>query len=115
MTDAPLSITKQPNTPDHAAVLLLEGPIVIAHLFQFQTALRSHTVRLIVLDLAGVPYMDSSGMGAILNAYVSCEKCGNKLVLTGVNARVKALLELTRVDTILKLYPDAAAALAAHQ
>lgn len=115
MTDAPLLIHRRPDVPAHAAILELEGPVVISHLFHFQTALRSETAKLVVLNLAGVPYMDSSGLGAILNGYVSAEKNGRKLVLSGVSDRVHALLTLTKVDTILKLYPDAEAAIAANQ
>ena len=111
MTDAPLLIHKRPDVPAHDVVLDLEGPVVIAHLFHFQTALRGQSAKLIVLDLSKVPYMDSSGLGAILNGYVSCEKNGRRLVLCGVSERVHALLSLTKVDTILKIYPDAEAAI----
>ena len=113
MPDAPLNISTSPDSTDAASVLVLEGPIVIAHLFQFQTRLREQTTPKIVLDLAGVPYMDSSGLGAILNAYVSAQKNGRAVLLAGVNDRVKALLQLTKVDAILKIYPDVAAAIAA--
>jgi anti-sigma B factor antagonist len=115
MTDAPLLIHRRPEVPAHATVLDLEGPLVISHLFHFQTALRAETAKLIVLDLSRVPYMDSSGLGAILNGYVSAEKNGRKLVLSGVSDRVHALLSLTKVDSILMLYPDADAAIAASK
>jgi len=113
MPDAPLNITTSPDSNDAATVLVLDGPIVIAHLFQFQTRLREHTTPKIVLDLSGVPYMDSSGLGAILNSHVSAQKNGRALLLAGVNERVHALLQLTKVDAILKIYPDVATAVAA--
>jgi anti-sigma B factor antagonist len=113
MPDAPLTITTSQPSPA-ASVLKLEGPLVIVHLFQFQTTLRAQTSALIVLDLSGVPYMDSSGLGAILNGYVSAQKNGHRVVLAGVNDRVKALLQLTKVDSILKLFPDTESALASH-
>ncbi len=47
----------------------------------------------------------------MLNCYVSLEKNGRKLALAGVNERVQALLELTRVEDILSLYPDVESAL----
>jgi anti-anti-sigma factor len=111
MPDAPLTIAI--TTPSASAtVLKLDGPLVIAHLFQFQTALRAQTSSLIVLDLAGVPYMDSSGLGAILNGYVSAQKSGHRLVLAAVNDRVKALIQLTKVDSILKVFADTDSAVA---
>lgn len=109
MSDAPLAIAQ--SSPNASTIVLkLDGPLVIAHLFQFQKTLREQTSPLTVLDLSGVPYMDSSGLGAILNGYVSAQKNGRKLVLAGVSDRVRALLQLTKVDTVLQSYPDAASA-----
>lgn len=112
MSDGPLSITTSPMSTPEATVLVLAGPVVIVHLFQFQTRLRELTTPLVVLDLSGVPYMDSSGLGAILNAFVSAQKNGRKVVLASVNERILALLQLTKVDTILKIHPDVPTALA---
>jgi anti-anti-sigma factor len=112
MTDAPLKITVDSSLGAETSVVRLEGPIVISHLFPFQTELRRQTAKLIVLDLSGAPYMDSSGLGAILNAYVSAQKNGRRLVLSGANERIRALLQLTKVDTIVKTYPSVEAAVA---
>ena len=111
MQDAPFSLTVRPDAEHNATVLELEGPLVIAGMFQLQTALREQTTPLTVIDLSAVPYMDSSGMGAILNGYVSAEKAGRKVVVSGVSERVRALFELTRVQTIIKMYPDVEQAL----
>jgi anti-sigma B factor antagonist len=103
MSDAALTIAIDSPSPT-ATILTLVGPLVISHLFQFQTSLRAQTSSVIVLDLTGVPYMDSSGLGAILNGYVSAQKNGRRLVIAGLNSRVRALFELTKVDSVLKSY-----------
>ena len=54
--------------------------------------------------------MDSSGMGAIINYYVSAQKNGRKLILAGVNERIYALLELTNTTKLLKVVPTVAEA-----
>jgi anti-anti-sigma regulatory factor len=46
-------------------------------------------------------------MGAILNFYVSSQKSGRKLIISGVNYRVVELFKLTRVDTLLTIVPTA--------
>jgi anti-sigma B factor antagonist len=111
MMDAPLTIDIVAAKDGTATIVRLVGPVVIAHLFPLQTALRKQTASLVVLDMVSVPYIDSSGLGAVLNCYVSLEKNGRKLALAGVNERVRALLELTRVEDILSLYPDVESAL----
>jgi anti-anti-sigma factor len=55
------------------------------------------------MDLAAVPYMDSAGLGVIMNYYVSSQNGGRKFLVTSVNQRIRALLEMTTVDTVLHL------------
>lgn len=55
----------------------------------------------IVLNLAGVNYMDSTGLGVIIGAYKSCEKYNSHLVLTGMSERVERLFEITGLTEII--------------
>ena len=59
-----------------------------------------HTLH--ILDLTGVPYMDSAGLGLIVSHYVRCQGRGVRLVVAGVSPRVLQLLEMTTVD---KFFP----------
>ncbi|MBK9168710.1 MAG: STAS domain-containing protein [Bryobacterales bacterium] len=71
--------------------------------------------RSIVLDLSQVDYVDSAGLGAILFVQNHVEKQG-RFALAGTGERVMALLKLSRLDKLFRLYPtaeEAAAALAA--
>ncbi len=97
----------QGKSPD-TRILTFEGPIVLSSLFAFQAELRKANPPLTILDLRGVPYMDSSGMGAIINYYVSAQKNGRKMVLAGVNERIYALLELTNTTKLLTVVPTVA-------
>jgi anti-sigma B factor antagonist len=108
MPDESLKIdTRQGKSPD-TRILTLQGPIVMSGLFAFQAELRKENPPLTILDLSGVPYMDSSGMGAIINYYVSAQKNGRKLVLAGVNERIQALIELTNTQKLLTVVPTVA-------
>lgn len=89
-------------------ILRLTGPLTLNTLFEFQNTLRADPPPALVLDLTGVPYMDSSGMGAIINYYVSCQRHGRKLAVAGVNGRVLELFRMTRVDSLLILTPTVA-------
>ncbi len=65
-------------------ILRLTGPLTLNGLFDFQSRLRADPPPMLILDLAGVPYMDSAGMGAIVNYFVSCQRAGRKMIVTGV-------------------------------
>ena len=64
----------------------------------------------LILDLSDTPYMDSAGLGLIMNYYVSAEQRGRKLILAGVSDRIDALLRLTKVREILQCAPTVEAA-----
>jgi anti-sigma B factor antagonist len=66
--------------------------------------------RHLVLDLARVPYVDSCGLGTMVQAYVSAHRAGGSVKLWNVTPRVRQLLRITRLLTIFELYqPDARA------
>ena len=60
--------------------------------------------RQIVLDLVDVPYVDSMGLGAIVQAYTSARRRGGDLKLLRVNGRIGRLLSITRLCTVLEAY-----------
>jgi anti-sigma B factor antagonist len=60
--------------------------------------------RQIVLDLARVPYVDSCGLGTMVQAYVSAHRAGGSVKLLNVTPRVRHLLTITRLLTIFDFY-----------
>ena len=65
----------------------------------------------LVLDLARVPYVDSCGLGTMVQAYVSAHRAGGSVKLLNVAPRVRQLLTITRLLTVFGLsQPEAQAA-----
>jgi anti-anti-sigma factor len=110
MRDAPLAVTARSGLHEGTTILVLQGPLTLQNSFDFQNDLSQHKPPVLILDLTESPYMDSAGLGLLMNCYVSAEKNGRKVLLAGVNHRIHALLEMTRVDLILKNYATAAEA-----
>lgn len=93
-----------PNGAKEGTVILqLNGPFTLGNMFELQSELRTLKPAVLIMNLAGVPYMDSAGLGVIMNYYVSAQNHGRKFYVCGVNERVNALLELTKVDSVLHL------------
>jgi anti-sigma B factor antagonist len=59
----------------------------------------------LIFDIAQVPYMDSAGLGLLVNFYVAAQKNGRKMAVVGATQRIMALFEMTKVDSLLQLYP----------
>jgi anti-sigma B factor antagonist len=60
--------------------------------------------------MSEVPYMDSAGLGLLTNYFVAAEDEHRRFLLACVNERVLSLLEMTKVDQVLKMYPSVEAA-----
>ena len=67
----------------------------------------------LVIDLAGVPYMDSSGVAVLVEALQLQRKRNQKLVLCNMQPKVKGIFEIARLHTVFKIVDDRAAALEA--
>jgi anti-sigma B factor antagonist len=66
----------------------------------------------VVVDLSGVGFIDSSGLGALIGANRIAKERGTRLLLVG-SAPVRRLLQVTALDTVLETYDDLSAAEAA--
>ena len=104
-----MKLTTTPGKTADSRILKLEGPVTLSNLFDFQAELRKDAATTI-LDLSDVPYMDSAGMGAIINYYVACQKGGRTLLVAGANYRVMELFKLTKVDQLITLIESVEAA-----
>jgi len=58
----------------------------------------------LVLDLAGVPYIDSCGLGVMAQAYVAAFRRGGTVKLANVGARNRRLLTITRLLTVFDAF-----------
>jgi len=110
MPNIPLTYSKADGTKDGTLVLKLTGPMTLSTVHVLQEEMRELKPQLLIFDLTDSPYMDSAGLGVLMNYYVSAQKNGRRIALTGVNPRIAMLLEVTRVNTLLPVFPDAAAA-----
>jgi anti-sigma B factor antagonist len=109
----PLTIERLEGTPEKQGVLRLKGPLTMENIMPFQNAVRREGATTIILDLSGVPYVDSFGLGSLVSAFVSCQKAGRRVVLSGVNERVLKLFEITRVQSLFPIFVNLSEAILA--
>lgn len=68
----------------------------------------------IILNLAGVPYMDSAGLGEMVGAFTSVVGRGGHLRLLYPQKRLHELLQLTRLCTVFETFEDERAAVSSY-
>jgi len=91
-------------------ILDIEGRITIGEGTQrFRDAVHRvirHGGRKVLLHLAGVTHMDSSGLGELVGAYTVVENLGGRLKLLHVPPRIRKVLVITKLATVFEIFDD---------
>ena len=99
-----------------ALVLIIRGEIDLHNSPELRTEmldlLARHKPRKLILDLARVPYIDSSTLAVFVEALKKVLKTGGKVFLVGLQPRVQGLLEIARLSSIFVICRDTQEAMA---
>lgn len=64
----------------------------------------------IVLNLSGLQYLDSSGIGELAKSYVSVVKAGGEMKVVGLSSKVEEILKITQLYHVFPEFPNEEAA-----
>lgn len=67
-------------------------------------------IRKFVINMKGVPWINSTGLGALMAVYASIQRAQGALRLCHVSDRIQSLFMITKLLTIFETFPDEAAA-----
>jgi anti-sigma B factor antagonist len=68
--------------------------------------------RQIVVNLSGVSYIDSGGLGTLVGVYSSARASGADIKLTGLGQRLRDVLQITKLVTVFEVYDSEQEAIA---
>lgn len=92
------------------AIVDCSGRIVLgeetASMRQYVKALLSQSPQ-VVLNLADVNHVDSSGVGTLVSLYTSARSMGGNIKLACLGTRVKDLLQITKLGTVFEVFDTA--------
>ena len=80
--------------------------------YETDLLLSENYISKVVFDFSKTEFMDSSGIGILLNRYKQMAANGGKVALCGVNAQVGRILSIGGVARLIKNYETKEAALA---
>ena len=66
----------------------------------------------LILNLAGISYLDSTGLGELVSGYRLVKSHGGELKLLNLNKKVSDLLQVTKLYTVFDIHNDETQALA---
>jgi anti-sigma B factor antagonist len=102
-----MTLKMETRQADGVTILSCQGRIVFG---EEAAALRENLKRVlassrqIVLNLAGVSYIDSGGLGTLVGVYSSARAAGAEIKLTGLGQRLRDVLQITKLVTVFEVY-----------
>lgn len=91
-------------------ILDLKGRLVVGdpsvRLREKLAELSSQSVRKVILNLNGVEYIDSTGLGSMVICYTSLQKVGGTMKLLNLTRRNIELLVLTKLSTVFEVFAN---------
>ena len=69
----------------------------------------------IVMNLAGITYIDSTGLGELVSGYRLMKSEGGELKLLNLNKKVSDLLQITKLYTVFDIHSQESQAIASFQ
>jgi anti-anti-sigma factor len=100
--------------PGHGCTIVqVSGALHLATSPQLRTCVQQAIdggASIIVLDLAGVRFVDSSALGAIVRIYKELHRRAGRLCLAAVRPSVLRVFQLTSVDRLVRIYDSVEAA-----
>jgi len=110
-----MKMTASTRLVGDVTIVDLSGRIVLgggsAELRDLVRNLANEGKKKILLNLRGVNYIDSSGLGELVAAFTSVRKQGGELKLLNLTKRVHDLLQITKLYTVFEITDDEAASL----
>jgi anti-sigma B factor antagonist len=102
-----LDLVSPPSTRDGAILATVRGEVDLHNSPELRAALLGilgqSLPKKLVLNLAEVPYMDSSAVAVLVEVLQKLRRVGGRLMLSALQPRVKGLLEIARLDSIFVL------------
>jgi anti-anti-sigma factor len=100
----PRTFHLQTHRSQHAIIVECHGKLTFEHAPQLRNKIRAliPDEKHIILDLKEVPFMDSSGLGALVTLYVSSRTRNCKLELVNVSPALRSLLGMTNLLSLFE-------------
>jgi len=94
----------------HVTILDIQGRIILGdELTELRSAIHklvNDGKKKIILNLAGVDYIDSSGVGELVGCYTTVRNSGGELKLLNLTQKVQDVLHVTKLYTVFDVRDD---------
>jgi len=109
-----LDLVKLPESNGNQTVIRLDGKLSLETVHNFIQTMRSEPAAQLILDMSGVSFLDSAGVGALVQIFVHRRSQGQSFGLTGLTKQGSAVIQVAGLTKLLPIHGTVADALAAR-
>ncbi len=107
-----LDLEKQAGPNGSQMVIRLNGKLSLETVHNFMQTMRPEPAAHLILDLGGVSFLDSAGVGALVQLFVHRRNHGQIFALTGLSKQSSAVIQVAGLNKLLPIHASVEEALA---
>ena len=104
MSPFKLELEKNPSSNDSLTIYTATGKLSLETVNEFISKMRAETAAYLVLDMRGVSFLDSAGVGALVSLFVSRRNHGKVFALAALSAQSAAVVTVAGLQNLLPVY-----------
>jgi anti-sigma B factor antagonist len=105
MTVALLSLEKHSSSTDAHTIYKATGKLSLETVNEFIQRMRPEPTQHLVLDMSGVTFLDSAGVGALVSLFVNRRSHGKTFALAALAPQASAVVTVAGLQKLLPIYP----------
>lgn len=99
-----LELEKLPSSDETLTIYKATGKLSLETVSEFIQKLRVETADSVVLDLSGVSFLDSAGVGSLVSLFVTRRHQGKKFALAALTGQSTAVVTVAGLQNLLPIY-----------
>jgi anti-sigma B factor antagonist len=112
-TPAQLNLEKQPTSNESVTICRATGKLSLETVSDFIQRMRPEPAERLVLDMSGVNFLDSAGVGALVSLFVNRRSHSKTLALAALAPQARAVVTVAGLQKLLPIYGSVENAIAA--
>jgi anti-anti-sigma factor len=104
MSPFKLDLEKLPSSNEAVTIYKATGKLSLETVNGFIQQMRAETASYVVLDLSGVSFLDSAGVGALVSLFVSRRNQGKLFALAALSPQSTAVVMVAGLQNLLPVY-----------
>jgi anti-anti-sigma factor len=106
MLPTQLSIEREPVSDGNLLIARLIGKLSLESVHDFISTMRPEPAVHLVLDMSGVSFLDSAGVGALVSLFVTRRNHSKTLALAALTQQGTAVMQVSGLLKLLPVYPS---------